>query len=96
VGTPKAGVFAERQAGVVADAIIASARSTTTDSRYDGTGTCYIEFGHANVARVDITFAPGEPPHGTLVPPSSQITDDKAEFGASRIRRWFGREWQNH
>ncbi|MFM7060464.1 MAG: NAD(P)/FAD-dependent oxidoreductase [Actinomycetes bacterium] len=96
VGTPKAGVFAERQAGVVADAIIAAARSTTTDSRYDGTGTCYIEFGHENVARVDIVFAPGEPPHGTLTPPSSKITDDKAEFGASRIRRWFGREWSNH
>jgi len=96
VGTPKAGVFAERQAGVVADAIIATARSTATDSRYDGTGTCYIEFGHENVARVDIVFAPGEPPHGTLTPPSSKITDDKAEFGASRIRRWFGREWSNH
>lgn len=96
VGTPKAGVFAERQAGVVADAIIAAARSTTTDSRYDGTGTCYIEFGHDNVARVDITFAPGSPPTGTLTPPSSKITDDKAEFGASRIRRWFGREWRNH
>lgn len=96
VGTPKAGVFAERQAGVVADAIIALARATTTDSRYDGTGTCYIEFGHENVARVDIVFAPGEPPHGTLTPPSSKITDDKAEFGSSRIRRWFGRDWRTY
>jgi sulfide:quinone oxidoreductase len=96
VGTPKAGVFAERQGGVVADALIAASRGATTESRYDGTGTCYIEFGHENVARVDITFAPGQPPHGTLTPPSSRITDDKAEFGASRIRRWFGREWRNH
>lgn len=95
VGTPKAGVFAERQAGVVADAIIAAAHSTESASRYDGTGTCYIEFGHEHVARVDIVFAPGQPPHGTLTPPSSQITDDKAEFGSSRARRWFGREWSN-
>ena len=38
---------------------------TWRDSRYDGSGTCYIEFGHDNVARVDIVFAPGEAPPST-------------------------------
>jgi hypothetical protein len=27
--------------------------------------------------------------------PSFDLADDKATFGATRIRRWFGREWSN-
>lgn len=40
VGTPKAGVFAERQAAVVADHLIARIRGWVEPPGYDGTGTC--------------------------------------------------------
>ena len=50
VGTPKAGVFSERQAGVAADRIIAVIRGDVGTSEYDGYGTCYLEFGHDEVA----------------------------------------------
>ena len=50
VGTPKAGVFAEGQAAVVAHAIVARARGTAPTSEYDGHGMCYLEFGHDQVA----------------------------------------------
>ena len=93
VGTPKAGVFAEGQADVVATAIIAAARDGQTSETYGGHGQCYLEFGQGQVARVDVTFLTGQPPTGTYEGPSSGLADQKAEFGSTRIRRWFDRDW---
>ena len=64
VGTPKAGVFAEGQAAVVAAAVIAGHAGAEPSIRYDGTGKCYLEFGNEGVARVEVTFRPGQPPTG--------------------------------
>jgi sulfide:quinone oxidoreductase len=89
VGTPKAGVFAERQASVVASRIIASAQGGAGDS-YDGRGICYVEFGDGTVGRVDVTFRSGTAPAGTFDAPSDAWVLDKHEFGTSRIARWFG------
>lgn len=93
VGTPKAGVFSERQAGIVADAIIARTRGESASTTYDGRGICYLEFGDDRVARVDVTFLAGQAPTGEFDGPSAAFAMDKAEFGSSRIKRWFGREW---
>jgi sulfide:quinone oxidoreductase len=93
VGTPKAGVFAEGQAAVVADAIVALVRGTPDSARYDGRGMCYLEFGKDQVAIVDVTFLTGQAPFGGLRGPSPALAVDKVEFGASRVRRWFGRTW---
>ncbi|MGH8889285.1 MAG: NAD(P)/FAD-dependent oxidoreductase, partial [Acidothermaceae bacterium] len=90
VGTPKAGVFAEGQAAVVAGAISARLRGTGEAAEYDGRGVCYLEFGHGNVARVDVTFLSGERPTGGLDGPSAAIAADKREFAATRLARWFG------
>jgi sulfide:quinone oxidoreductase len=43
VGTPKAGVFAEGQASVVAAQISAQKRGTAIPVAYDGRGICYME-----------------------------------------------------
>ncbi len=93
VGTPKAGVYAERQAAVVAERIIERYRESASSSTYDGRGTCYLEFGQDQVAKVEVTFRSGQPPTGDFEAPSDLLAADKAEFGSSRIRRWFGREW---
>ena len=95
VGTPKAGVFSEGQAAVAADAILARARGAEFRP-YDGSAACYLEFGHEQVARVDIQFMKGEPPRGTLTGPIHDLIADKASFGAERIRRWFGRDWVSY
>ena len=89
VGTPKAGVFAEGQAAVAADGIAALLRGGPV-SGYDGRGTCYLEFGHDQVAKVEVTFRSGVPPDGALEGPSAALAADKLEFGTSRVRRWFG------
>jgi sulfide:quinone oxidoreductase len=91
VGTPKAGVFAERQASAVADHLIAQIRDAGAPPGYDGTGTCYIEFGDDAVGRVDVDFysSPGHPT-GTFVAPSAETAAEKADFASSRRARWFG------
>jgi sulfide:quinone oxidoreductase len=90
VGTPKAGVFAEGQAAVVADRIVATVRAGEVSAVYGGNGMCYFEFGTGQVARVDVTFVSGQPPSGRFDAPSPALAADKADFGTSRIRRWFG------
>jgi sulfide:quinone oxidoreductase len=90
VGVPKAGVFAERAARVVAASLVARVRGQETDARYDGTGSCYIEVGTGRVARVDIDFFSGPKPTGTFQAPTPAIVEEKRVFGSSRRARWFG------
>lgn len=90
VGTPKAGVFAEGAARVVAESIIAELRGGEQPSPYAGAGACYIEFGGRRVGRVDVDFLSGPKPTGNYVEASLDLVRDKQEFGAIRRRRWFG------
>ena len=93
VGTPKAGVFAEGQALIVGRRLIDGIHGAEATAEYDGAAACYIEFGEEEVGRVDIVFAPGQPPRGELAGPNADLVTDKVEFGRSRIRRWFNRDW---
>jgi sulfide:quinone oxidoreductase len=93
VGTPKAGVFAEGQATVVARQIIARRRGADSGPGYDGRGICYLEVGHGMIAKVDVTFLSGQSPAGDLEGPSADLVADKTAFGSDRIQRWFGRTW---
>lgn len=90
VGTPKAGVFAEGSARVVAAAIVAQIRGGAPPDAYTGQGSCYVEFGHNQVGRVDVDFLSGPKPTGTFQAPSVALVAEKALFGSSRRRRWFG------
>ncbi len=91
VGTAKAGVFAEGAARAVADRLIARFRGVSEPPGYDGRGTCWMEFGDREVARIDVDFfsTPGRPT-GTFTAPSTRTAAEKAEFGSSRRARWFG------
>ena len=93
VGTPKAGVFAEGQAAVVAEAILVRARGEGEAPAYDGHGICYMEFGRNQIGMVDVFFQAGATPHGDLVGPSTDLMAEKSHFGASRVARWFGQDW---
>jgi sulfide:quinone oxidoreductase len=90
VGTPKAGVFAEGAARVVAAAIIARLRGEPAPGAYTGQGSCYVEFGGGEVGRVDVDFLSGPRPTGAFQEPSKALVAEKALFGSSRARRWFG------
>lgn len=90
VGVPKAGVFSEGAARVVAESIVARRRGAEPSLAFDGRGACYVEFGGGLVGRVDVDFLSGPKPTGTLQAPSSELVAEKREFGASRRARWFG------
>jgi sulfide:quinone oxidoreductase len=93
VGTPRAGVFAEGHAAVAAERIAAFIRGEESSAQYGGRGICYLEFGRDQVALVDVTSF-GDQRTGGLRGPSEEFAADKVEFGSSRIKRWFGREWK--
>lgn len=94
VGTPRAGVFAEGQGKVAAQQVAAKIRSSETDAQYTGRGICFIEFGENEVGQIDVEFF-GDKKLGVLTGPSPTQVADKAEFGASRAKRWFGADWSN-
>ncbi len=89
-GTPKAGVFSEGAARVVAASLIAGLRGGERPAAYAGAGSCYIEFGGDLVGRVDVDFLSGPKPTGTFQEPCEALVAEKANFGSSRIQRWFG------
>jgi sulfide:quinone oxidoreductase len=90
VGVPKAGVFAEGAARIVAESLLARLHDREQPAAYDGRGSCYIEFGSGRVGRVDIDFLSGPKRTGTLQPPSTALVAEKKQFGSSRRARWFG------
>ena len=81
VGTPKAGVFSEGQAGVVADAIVARHRGGDA-ATYAGRGICYIEFGDGQVGKVEAIFVAGQTPTGDVRGPVA-----RAHRRQGRVRR---------
>jgi sulfide:quinone oxidoreductase len=91
IGVPKAGVFAEGAARIVAASIIAAVRGGDRPGPYGGQGSCYIEFGAGRVGRVDVDFLSGPKPTGVFREPSAALVAEKHDFGSSRGARWFGR-----
>lgn len=91
VGVPKAGVFSEGAARVVAASLIAQAQGGEQPAAYDGRGACYVEFGAGLVGRVDVDFLTGPKPTGTFQEPSDELVAEKQQFGTRRRARWFNR-----
>ncbi len=89
-GVPKAGVFAEGAARIVAQRLIAELRGEESSARHLGQGTCYIEFGEGRIGSVDIDFLSGPEKTGTFNAPSAEQMALKESFGSSRRERWFG------
>jgi sulfide:quinone oxidoreductase len=89
VGVPKAGVFSEGAARVVAASMLAQLQGSAPPDPYDGRGACYVEFGAGRVGRVDVDFLSGPKPTGTFQEPSAELAAEKEHFGASRRARWF-------
>ncbi len=89
-GVPKAGVFAEGAARVVAQALLAKFAGGDPAGRHLGQGTCYIEFGGGRVGSVDIDFLSGPSRTGSFNAPSTEQVMRKERFGSTRRARWFG------
>ena len=87
---PKAGIFAEAAARVVADDIAATITGDDPPAPYEGSGVCYAEFGGGLVSKVEVNFLHGDAPAAKRNDPSLEFAAEKEEFGAVRRARWFG------
>jgi sulfide:quinone oxidoreductase len=87
---PKAGIFAESAALVVADDIAALIAGGEPPAPYGGSGICYAEFGDGLVSKVDVNFLSGAAAAAQRFEPSRDYAAEKEEFGATRRARWFG------
>jgi len=85
---PKAGVFAEAQAGAVADLLTAELGGGEP-SPYGGHGLCYIDVGNQQAAAAAADLLHPSGPHIELSPPSAEGLAAKAEFERSHLDRWF-------
>ena len=89
VGTPKAGVFAEGAARVVAASIIAELAATEQPARTRTPAPATSSSAPAASARVDVDFLSGPLQPGPTSEPSADLVAEKKQFGASRRARWF-------
>lgn len=87
---PKAGIFAEAAARVVAEDIAATVTGSEHPAPFSAAAVCYAEFGGGLVSKVEVNFLGGDAPAAEAHRPAADYAREKAEFGASRRARWFG------
>jgi sulfide:quinone oxidoreductase len=86
---PKAGIFAEAAAHVVAADIAATITGAEPPAPYEAAGVCYAEFGGGLVSKVEVNFLAGDAPAAQRYHPTLGYAAEKEEFGAVRRARWF-------
>ena len=74
---PKAGIFAESAALVVADEIAAAISGAEPPAPFEGSGVCYAEFGAGLVSKVEVNFLEGESPEAQRYDPSREYALEK-------------------
>jgi sulfide:quinone oxidoreductase len=85
---PKAGVFAEAEAGVVAANIAAEFRGGRQRAVFDGKGACFVELGAGRAAFATGDFYAGDAPRIALRRPGRHWHAAKVAFERYWLRRW--------
>lgn len=86
---PKAGVFAHKQAEVVARNIAAEILGEQADARYDGAGACFVEAGDGRAGFGSGNFYAEPAPRIRLKPPSRLLRLLKIAYEKYWLYRWF-------
>ena len=87
---PRAGGIAEGEAATVAKVLIAKLTNDAQPLPYDGAAGCYVELGNDLVGRIDVNFLSYDTPVAKFTAPSLGLSEEKHEWEATRVRRWFG------
>ena len=85
---PKAGVFAEAEADVVAANIAAELRGRAPTARFEGKGACFVELGDSRAAFATGNFYAPEAPEIKLRRPGRHWHLAKVAFEKYWMRRW--------
>ena len=86
---PKAGIFAEGEAKVVAQEIIDEIEGQQTQAAYNGQGYCYVEVGRRMAGYVEADLYNLAGPAFRLDPPSAKHYEGKRDFERSRLKEWL-------
>ena len=86
---PKAGVFAEAQALVLARNLAAEIQGGEA-TPYAGRGVCYIDVGRGMAASAEISLLTDSGPKALIDPPSAKGLELKRQFERERFTAWFG------
>jgi sulfide:quinone oxidoreductase len=86
---PKAGVFADEQARIVAENIAADIAGKAAVSRFNGHGFCYIEIGDNMAAYGAGNFYGIPAPTISLEPPSTRFCKEKHEMERAAQALWL-------
>lgn len=89
---PKAGVFADEQARIVAQNIAAKIAGEDATSRFNGHGFCYIEVGDGKAAYGDGDFYGIPAPTVRLEPPSAAFRREKMQLESTAQALWASPE----
>ena len=85
---PKAGIFAEAEAQIVAKNIIAKIKGGKTEI-FKGEGACFVEVGDGKATQTDGKFFEKPNPVVNLTEANEENYEKKIDFERSRILRWF-------
>ncbi|WP_242894366.1 NAD(P)/FAD-dependent oxidoreductase [Actinomadura litoris] len=85
---PKAAVFAEGQAEVVANGVARHLGRRAPRPWFDGRGSCYIELGGHRAAKGEGDFLDESGPKVTLAEPSAAFHEEKCAQETDWLRRW--------
>lgn len=85
---PKAGVFAEAEAGVVAANIAADLTGKAPTATFDGKGACFVELGDGAAAFATGDFYAADQPRVQLRRPGRHWHAAKVGFEKYWLRRW--------
>ncbi len=89
---PKAGVFADGQARVVAENIAAKIGGSVTANLFNGYGFCYVEVGGGMAAYGAGNFYGLPGPRVTLEPPAERFRKEKEEIERTALALWDARK----
>lgn len=85
---PKAAVFAQSQAGVVAHGVARHLGYDVPERLFTGEGACYVETGDHQAAKGASNFLCAPAPSVTLYPPSATFHEEKVAQESAWLDRW--------
>ncbi len=87
---PKTGVFAESEAAVVAENIVADIAGKPASARYDGRGECIVDLGGGVASMVGGAFFASPAPRINMEPATTQYRREKEAY-EQVLNTWFTR-----
>jgi sulfide:quinone oxidoreductase len=87
---PKAGILAEGQGRVAAAHLANEIMGGSSEARFEGKGTCFIEVGGGEAIPAEGDFFAAPQPAFVFGAQSKTGLRDKERFESERLRSWFG------